>query len=43
VYNAQHAAGRTTRPQRHNGQAYSGINILMLWTSAVERGFPAPV
>ncbi len=42
-WNAEHAAGRITRPLRHNGQAYSGINILMLWASAVEQGFSAPI
>jgi antirestriction protein ArdC len=40
---AQHAAGRITRPLRHNGQHYSAINILMLWASAVEQGFAAPI
>jgi antirestriction protein ArdC len=42
-WNAEHAAGRITRPLRHNGQSYSGINILMLWASAVEQGFCAPI
>lgn len=42
-WNAEHAAGRITRPLRHNGQAYSGINILMLWASAAGQGFTAPV
>src|ERR1700733_1747816 len=41
-WNAEHAAGRITRPLRHNGQAYSGINVLALWASAVEQGFEAP-
>ena len=35
-WNAEHAAGRITRPLRHNGQPYSGINVLVLWVSAVE-------
>ena len=26
-WNAEHAAGRITRPLRHNGQPYCGINI----------------
>ena len=30
-------------PLRHNGQPYSGINILMLWASAMEQGFAAPI
>ena len=33
-WNAEHAAGRITRPLRHNGQPYTGINILSLWASA---------
>ncbi|MEQ8694495.1 MAG: zincin-like metallopeptidase domain-containing protein [Gammaproteobacteria bacterium] len=41
-WSAEHASGRITRPLRHNGQAYSGINVLMLWGSAVEHGFSAP-
>jgi antirestriction protein ArdC len=36
-------AGRITRPLRHNGTPYSGINILMLWCASVERGFNSPV
>ncbi|MBL27258.1 MAG: antirestriction protein [Rhodospirillaceae bacterium] len=42
-WNAEHAAGRITRPLRANGQPYNGINVLMLWASAVERGFAAPI
>ena len=42
-WSAEHAAGRITRPLRHNGKPYSGINILMLWASAVEQGFTAPI
>jgi antirestriction protein ArdC len=42
-WNAEHAAGKITRPLRHNGQAYSGINILMLWASAMEQGFSCPI
>jgi len=29
-WNAEHAAGKITRPLRHNGTPYSGINILIL-------------
>lgn len=42
-WNAEHAAGRITRPLRANGVAYRGINVLMLWASAVEKGFAAPL
>ncbi len=40
-WDAGHTAGRITRPLRHNSQPYSGINILMLWASAIEQGFTA--
>ncbi|MCF8710127.1 ArdC family protein [Rhizorhapis sp. SPR117] len=42
-WNAEHAAGRITRPLRANGQPYRGINILMLWGAASERGYCAPI
>jgi len=42
-WNAEHAAGRITRPLRFNGAPYNGINVLMLWAAAVERGFTAPI
>ena len=42
-WNADSAEGRITRPLRHNGVPYSGINILMLWASAVEQGFGSPL
>jgi antirestriction protein ArdC len=42
-WNAEHAAGRITRPLRHNGQPYSGINVLALWTSAMAQNFAAPI
>lgn len=41
-WNAEHAAGRITRPLRHNGEPYRGINILMLWDSAEKQGFLSP-
>jgi antirestriction protein ArdC len=41
-WNAEHAAGRITRPLRHNGTPYQGINILMLWASAEMAGFHCP-
>ena len=41
-WNAENAAGKITRPLRHNGEAYSGINILMLWASSIEQGFTSP-
>jgi hypothetical protein len=33
-WNADHAAGRITRPLRANGIPYRGINVLMLWSDA---------
>lgn len=42
-WNAGHAAGRITRPLRHNGQPYSGINVLMLWSEAMAKGYAAPI
>jgi antirestriction protein ArdC len=42
-WNAGNTGGRITRPLRHNGIAYSGINILMLWAEAMDKGFAAPI
>jgi hypothetical protein len=36
-------AGRITRPLRHNGQPYSGVNVILLWSEAVARGFTSPI
>jgi antirestriction protein ArdC len=41
-WSAENAAGRISRPLRHNATPYSGINILMLWVSAIEQGFQSP-
>jgi len=41
-WNAEHAAGRITRPLRHNGQRYSGINVINLWMTAEASGFISP-
>lgn len=42
-WNAEHAAGRITRPLRSGGQPYRGINVLMLWAAAVTLNVAAPV
>jgi antirestriction protein ArdC len=42
-WNAALGDGCISRPLRHNGLPYSGINILMLWASAIEHGFAAPM
>ncbi|BBK29679.1 antirestriction protein ArdC [Stella humosa] len=34
--------GRIFRPLRHNGEPYRGINVLMLWGAAIEKGYAAP-
>ena len=41
-WNAGNTDGRIIRPQRHNGMGYNGINILMLWSAALEHGFQSP-
>lgn len=38
-WNAGNAAGRITRPLRYNGMPYQGINVVLLWSEAVARGF----
>lgn len=35
--------GRITRPLRHTGEAYTGINVLLLWSESLRRGFEAPL
>lgn len=42
-WSAAHAAGDVSRPLRHNGQAYKGVNVLALWASAMERRYAAPI
>jgi antirestriction protein ArdC len=42
-WNAEHAAGKISRPLRHNGLPYSGINVVMLWVEAMEKGYNAPI
>jgi antirestriction protein ArdC len=41
-WQAEHLAGRISRPLRHEGTPYKGINILMLWAFAEEHGFISP-
>jgi hypothetical protein len=36
------ASGAATLPLRHEGTAYRGINILLLWTAAMTRGYANP-
>jgi antirestriction protein ArdC len=37
-WNVAHSAGRITRPLRASGTPYQGINVLMLWSAAMDRG-----
>lgn len=41
-WNIGKSDARIMRPLRHNGQPYSGINVLMLWASAAAQGFTSP-
>lgn len=41
-WSVQNTDGRITRPLRHNGEAYRGINVLMLWGEAMDKGFTSP-
>ena len=42
-WKAGNAVGRVTRPLRHNGLPYSGMNVLLLWSEAMARGFTSPM
>lgn len=38
-----HAAGDVCRPLRFNGVPYRGINIVLLWMSAMQQGYACPL
>ena len=42
-WNATHAAGPVSRPLRVSGQAYRGINVLMLWGASMAGNYAAPI
>lgn len=42
-WHAAHAAGPVSRPLRHNGTPYQGVNTLMLWVAALEKGYVSPL
>ena len=42
-WQSSNAIGGVTRPLRHNGLPYSGMNVLLLWTEAMARGFSNPM
>jgi antirestriction protein ArdC len=42
-WGGDNAAGRISRPLRHNFVPYRGINVFILWASALERGFHSSI
>ena len=42
-WRASNAVGGVTRPIRHNGLPYSGMNVLLLWSEAFARGLANPM
>jgi antirestriction protein ArdC len=42
-WEAGHVAGPISRPLRSNCIPYSGINVIMLWATAMQRGYSAPI
>lgn len=42
-WSAEHTAGKISRPLRHNGTPYRGMNVLLLWGEAVAKGYAAPI
>lgn len=38
-WSAANTDGHITRPVRHNGLPYSGMNVLLLWSEQVSQGF----
>jgi antirestriction protein ArdC len=42
-WNAGNGEVRIVRPLRANGIAYQGINVLMLWSEAIEKGYALPI
>jgi len=40
---AGHVAGPVSRPLRAGGIPYAGINVLVLWATAMEQGYGAPI
>ena len=41
-WSAEHLAGNVTRPLRWNDVPYTGINTLVLWATAAEKGYVSP-
>jgi antirestriction protein ArdC len=42
-WSAGNGEGRIMRPLRANGIPYQGINVLMLWSEAIEKGYASPI
>lgn len=42
-WSAANTDGRITRPLRHNGTPYRGVNVLLLWGEAMDKGYAAPI
>ena len=42
-WNAAHAAGEVSRPLRYNAVPYRGINVVLLWLSALRQHFTCPL
>ena len=42
-WDAEHPAGCITRPLRHSGVPYRGMNVLLLWGEALVQGYNAPI
>jgi antirestriction protein ArdC len=40
-WNSKHTAGRITRPLRANGEPYRGVNVLLLWSEALDKSYSA--
>ena len=38
-WSVEHTAGRITRPLRHNAIPYRGVNVLLLWSEALAKGY----
>jgi antirestriction protein ArdC len=41
-WSVEHAAGKISRPLRYSGIPYNGINVIMLWSAAVAKGYSCP-
>jgi antirestriction protein ArdC len=42
-WSVEHTAGRITRPLRHSAIPYRGVNVLLLWSEVLAKGYAAPL